>query len=238
MSPRRQPRTAAAPEPLPVDTSGCTFDREQHVYAIDGAPVVSVTQVLTEVGFVDFSRIPGDILSQAQARGTYVHAVLHYYLEGDFDLSDCDPRFRPYVDSALEYLSIAGLKPLRDDGGNAVAVEYRFWDRARRFAGTLDYVAYDPDGIVAIVDWKTGEPDDVAAPIQTAAYEFGLRTTILQHHQYPIRRRAIKLYRDGKRGRVEPYDVEHGHDYEQDLGVFFNALSCVHYKRNGMRHSA
>lgn len=237
MSPRRQAK-AALPIPI-VDTADCTFDREQHAYTIAGVQVPSVTQVLNEVGFVDFSHVPDHILAQAQARGTYVHTVLHYLLENDYHLDDVDPGFRGYVDSALGYLERAKLRPLlHPETGAPIAVEYRFWDRQRRFAGTLDYLAWDPDDVLVINDWKTGEPDDVAAPIQTAAYEYGVRLTLFPDHRFPIRRRAIKLFKDGKPGRVEPYGPETGHSYTQDIGTFFGALNCVHYRRNGMRHSA
>lgn len=229
MSPRRAAAKTSLPVPA-VDTTGCTFDRERHVYAIDGVVIPSVTQVLEEERFVDFSSVPNDTLEQAKARGTYVHQVLHALLEEDFDLNDTDPRFRGYVDSALAYLDGAKLRPLRNDDGAPIAVEYRFWDRIRGFAGTVDYVAWDPDDVLSLNDWKTGEPTDVAAALQTAAYEYGLRLTLFPDHRFPIRRRAIKLYRDGKAGRVEPYDDV------RDMGMFFTALSCVHFRRNRMRH--
>jgi hypothetical protein len=236
MTARRQAKAALA---IPVvDTAGCAFDREQHAYTIDGAPVPSVTQVLTEIGFVDFSMIPGEILAAAQARGTYVHQVLHYLLENDFDLDDVDARFRGYVDSALGFLDRAQLRGLTHPvTGAPIAVEYQFWDRLRRFAGTMDYVAWDPDDVLSINDWKTGEPDDVAAPLQTAAYEHGVRLTLFPDHKFPIRRRAVKLFKDGRPGRVEPYGPETGHSYHQDIGTFFSALNCINYRRNGMRHS-
>jgi hypothetical protein len=236
MSPRRQVK----PVPVPVvETADCAFDREQHVYTIAGVAVPSVTQVLSDIGFVDFSRVPDRTLEAAQARGTYVHSVLHYLLENDFDLTDVDERFRGYIDSALAYLDLAKLRPLvHPETGEAIAVEYRFWDRDRRFAGTLDYLAWDTDDVLVINDWKTGEPSDVAAPLQLAAYEHGVRMTLFPDHRFPIRRRAIKLFRDGKPGRVEPYGPENGHAYVQDIGTFFSALNCIHYRRNGMRHSA
>jgi hypothetical protein len=229
MSARRQAKAALRAVPT-VDLTGCTFDRETHVYAIDGIPIPSVTQILEEERFVDFSHIPSETLDQAKARGSYVHAVLHAHLEEDFDLEDTDPRFRGYVDSALAFLDGANLTPLRNDAGVPIAVEYRFWDRVRGFAGTMDYVAWDPDGVLAIHDWKTGEPTDVAAALQLAAYEYGLRLTLFPDHKFPIRRRAIKLYRDGSPGRVESYtDV-------RDHGMFFTALSCCHFRRNRCRH--
>jgi len=234
MSPRRRAAAIVDVEP-PSQAPVCAFDPEQHVYTIDGIVVPSVTQVLEEEKFIDFSRVPSGTLEEAQRRGTYVHTVLHYYLEGDFDIDDCDPRHRGYVDSALEYLATARLKALRGPDGVARAVEYRFWDPDRRFAGTMDYLAWDPDEVLAITDWKTGEPSDVAAPLQTAAYEYGVRKfllpELLPRYKREIRRRAVKLFKDGKRGRPEPYDDV------RDLGMFFTALSCVHFRRNKLRHA-
>src|SRR5262245_35344971 len=215
-----------------------TFDPERHRYAIDGIEVPSVTQVLNEERFIDFSSVPDRILSRAQERGTYVHGVLHLYLEDDYDLEDCRPDFRGYVDSAIGYLATLGKRPLRDEHGQPVAVEYRFWQRARMFGGTVDYVGWDADGVLSIDDWKTGEPLDVAAPLQLAAYEAGLRACLLptlvppllgvngKVGQVPIRRRAVKLFADGRPGRPEPYSDP------RDLAMFYTALSCVHYRRN------
>lgn len=211
------------------------FDSDRHSYSINGTPVPSVTQVLNEERFIDFSRIPDGTLVEAQARGTYVHQVLHAYLEDDFDIEDCDPRFRGYVDSAIAYLAELKSKPLRDpDTGKAIAVEYRFWHIPRMFAGTVDYVAWDPDGVLAISDFKTSQPSDVAAALQTAAYELGIRDCLLPTFTEPytgrIRRRAVKLFRDGAPGRAEPYADP------RDLSLFLCALNCVHYRRNTLKH--
>lgn len=224
MSPRRA-KAAAMAVPV-IDTSDCTFDRDTHQYAIGDVVVPSVTQVLNDIGFVDFSMVPAATLALAQARGTYVHTVLHYYLENDFDLDDVEPQYRGYVDSALAFLDRAQLKGLtHPTTGAPIAVEHRFWDRDRRFAGTMDYVAWDQDGVLSITDWKTGIPSDVAAPLQTAAYEHGVRLTLFPDHRFPIRRRAVKLHRDGKPGTVETYGPETGHSYAQDIGTFLAALA-------------
>lgn len=221
-----------APDPPPVGT----FDPERHVYTLDGLVIPSVTQVLEEERFIDFSGIPDATLDQAKARGSYVHQALHYHLEDQLDLADIDPRYRGYFDSALEYLARLKKRALRNERGEAIAVEWRFWHRRRMFAGQIDYLGWDDDEVLSIDDWKTGEPSDVGAPLQTAAYELGVRDcllpSLLPNYKKPIRRRAVKLYRDGKPGRPEPYTDP------RDLAQFLNALTCVHFRRNGMRHSA
>lgn len=214
--------------------SGCTFDAASHGYFIDGIPTPSVTQVLSAIGYIDFSTVPAPVLEAAQARGTYVHQVLHYLLEDDFVLDDCDPRFRGYVDSALRYIDRLQKRPITDDGGRRLGIEWRFWHRPRMFAGTMDWLGFDADGVLSIDDWKTGEPSDVAAPLQLAAYEAGVRDVllplILPDYRGPIRRRAVKLSADGTPGRPELYTDP------RDLPQFYCALSCVHYRRNGLHH--
>lgn len=223
---RRRPAKAVLPVPVD-DTADCAFDRANHEYSVAGEIVPSVTQVINEIGFADFSQVPADILLAAQQRGTYVHTCLHYFLIRDFDLPDTDPRFRGYVDSAIAYLESADLRGVEHpDTGQPIAVEYRFRDREKGFAGTLDYLAWDPDGVLVICDFKTGVPSDAAAPLQLAAYEYGVRRTLFPRHGFPIRRRALKLFPDGSPARVEPYADP------RDLGMFFSALAVVRYERS------
>jgi hypothetical protein len=211
----------------------CVFDAERHLYTIGDVIVPSVTQVLNELRLIDFSSVPDGILAAAQARGTYVHQVLHYYIEGDFDLDDCVPEYRGYVDSALAYLAEVQSRPFDQVDGKPV-VEYRFWHAPLMFAGTVDHLAWDADDVLAITDFKTGEPSEVAAPLQTAAYELGVRHCLLPklspRYVKTVRRRAIKLFKDGRPGRPEPYtDV-------RDTAIFLAALAVVHYRRNGLKH--
>lgn len=225
MARRRTPAAAAPPVAHTFD-----FNEAGHTYRLDGRPVPSVTQVLNEERFIDFTMVPNGTLEAAQYRGTYVHRVIHLLLEDDYDLADCDDDFRGYVDSALRYLEALKKTPLRE----TKAVEFRFWETSRMYAGTIDYLGWDHDEVLSIDDWKTGEPTDVAAALQTAAYENGVRRcllpTALPDYDGPIRRRAVKLFKDGKPGRTEIYTDP------RDLSMFFTALSCVHFRRNHLRH--
>jgi hypothetical protein len=215
-----------------------SFVEDDHIYAINGNVVRSITQVLGDVGFIDYSMVPQDILAAAQARGTRVHKALHYHLEGVLDWDSVDEVDRGYVESGLEYLDRAQLQPLRDpDSKEILGVEYRFWDERDMTAGTIDYLAWEEDGWLSVNDWKTGEPSDVAAPLQTAAYaEYARRHLAeplrarLGRKPLQIRRRAIKLFKDGAPGRAVPYNDP------RDWPQFLAALSCVHFKRNGCTH--
>jgi hypothetical protein len=219
----------------------CRFVESSHTYSVDAQRVVSVTQALNEMRFIDFSMVPGDTLRHAQERGTRVHKAIHYYLEKDLYL---DEPFLPeeemgYFESALGHIRAAGAETLHDKSGVPIGVELRFWQwGGNPHAGTLDWVTIDPDGVVTLRDWKSGQPSDVAAPIQTAAYEKGARAWLEAYHPHlrkrikskGFRRMAVKLHKNGKPGTVYEYT-----DYRDHL-QWDCVLSNTLYKLRGFCH--
>ena len=164
---------------LPIVASAppdATFNAQSHTYRLRGHTLPSVTQVIEEQGFTNFDEVPQRLMALAQARGTRVHTALHYQIgHGDLDWASVWPEERAYCEAALRYLADHPIMPLRDLHGQVIGVEFRFWNTQFMFAGTMDLVGWDPDGMLSITDWKTGEPSDVAAPVQTGAYEVGFR---------------------------------------------------------------
>jgi hypothetical protein len=227
---RRRPRDPVLDRSRLIDIG--SFDPDPHTYALDGVQLPSVTQVLDAEMLRSFDHVPRDIRDAALYRGTYVHRAIHYRAEDDLDLDDVDPRFRGYLVSLDAYQADLKKRPLRDTHGHVCGFEFRFWHRRRMFAGTVDDVGFDDDGVLAIDDYKTGDPHDVSAALQTAAYESGLRESLAPALDYvgPIRRRAVRLFRDGSPGRPEPYADP------RDLAMFYCALSLVHFRRNRCEH--
>ena len=223
-----------------VDGHVCRFVEDSHTYSIDTIRVVSVTQALNEIRFIDFSMVPGETLLAAQQRGTRVHKAIHFYLERDLYLDEpfLPPEEMGYFESALGHIRAAGAETLHDADGKPIGVELRFWNWTTWHAGTIDWATIDPDGVVTIRDWKTGEPSDVAAPLQTAAYEAGARRWLDTYHPHlrkrikakGIRRQAVKLFKDGRPGRVDPY-TDH-----RDVLQWNCALSNAQFKLRGFKH--
>jgi hypothetical protein len=179
-----------------VPPPGCSYRDDLHEYQIAGIIVPSVTQILNEEGFVDFSQVPRYRLAEAQARGTRVHRYIHYWLEQDLDETSVWEEDRGYLQSAITYIEATRRTALTDASGRYIGIEFRFWN--------LHYL-----------------------------YGDALLSKLPKNHRLrsaPIRRRAVKLYRDGATARVEPYTDP------RDWAQFLNALSCAHYRRNGLRH--
>src|SRR5258708_1596078 len=72
---------------------------DNHIYRLDCVKIPGVTQVLTDVGLLSIEWVTPEALY----RGRYVHQVLHYLNEGDYDLADCLPEFRGYVESWIKF---------------------------------------------------------------------------------------------------------------------------------------
>lgn len=206
-------------------TAACPldFDAEAHAYRLHGVPVPSVTTVLKATGYIRLAGIFPSVLERARARGQRVHMALHYLFEDDLDLSTVDEETQGYLLSAQKYLD-AYVKTV-------YRAEMRVWSERHAFAGTLDILALHSNNRLFIGDFKTGDPADVAADIQTGAYLGAMLEMAasdpellsqVRSHSGVIERRSIRLFGDGRVGRETPYTDSH------DYSRFLNALTLVH----------
>lgn len=172
------------------------FDHGAHEYFLDGPRVPSTTQVLRDSGLISLDKIPAFILEAARARGSAVHQLVHYLNENDLDWASVDDAYRPYLDAWMAYVRERQLQVL--------VCEYRIASRRHRVAGTLDLLC-EIDGDGWLIDYKTGDPDDVAADFQTGSYlgmsmEWALEDPRLarilaRHHRW--RRGSVRLMKTG-----------------------------------------
>ena len=134
-----------------------TLDSE-HVYRVDGQPVVSVTQVLKMERLID-SRY---FSPEAAQRGVAVHAAVEQDDTGVLEEAFLDPRVGDYLEGWRRFRHEKGFTPKMS--------EIRMFSRSLHLAGTADSVG-TMDGIrgLVLVDVKTGAPSP-ATSLQTAAY--------------------------------------------------------------------
>lgn len=128
-----------------------TFDADTHTYMIDGRPVPSVTQVLSDL-------IPGWKASEWYLnRGTAVHACAAMIASGiDFDY---DPIIEGQVKACKRFF--AEVKPVVLD------VERKLFSLKYGFAGTYD-LRCGLNGSVTMVDFKASFSKSL--PYQLSAY--------------------------------------------------------------------
>lgn len=143
------------------------FLSEEHEYTVEGIVRVSVTQVLQDLGFIDFSQVHPIQLEKAQKRGSAVHACCHYLEEGDLDWSTVSPEIWPYVEA------FAMMK--EETGWKAELREQMVFHPLFNYCGQLDgFGSMSKLGIEKVLpDYKSGVPQR-AAKYQTAGYALAI----------------------------------------------------------------
>ncbi len=161
----------------PFVQPGVTFDRVEHRYFFDAAPVLNVTRINREHKIsADWTALPISVetLVAKQTLGLAVHAAAHYFDEGDLNVDRLAPEVLPYLEAWVRFRKELDFQPL--------LLETQLVHPTMRYGGTVDRFGIvwklQPDGTPAVVDIKTGDPFDAGAGPQTAAYEQLIRAVV------------------------------------------------------------
>lgn len=171
------------------------FDEEKHIYSVAGVAIPSVTEILKYHKAIPFPAGP------YKTRGRAVHRATQLWDEGnDVKVGD---KVAGYLES---YKAVMAEYKFKWEH-----VERRLWHKKLLYAGTLDREGFTCSGDHCIADLKSGETGD-ETELQVAGYELlkiswawhdaecGRRSTTSG-----IRRFRIRLYEDGKPGKVTEY---------------------------------
>lgn len=133
------------------------FDPMSHTYHTpDGTRLEGVTDILRgELG--GFDGFP----ESAAMRGTNVHNAIQYYNENDLDESSISSEIARYLDCFKRASEFHKIKIIQN--------EIMRYHPKYLYAGRCDAVV-EVDGIIGIVDYKTGVPDEPRERWQLAAY--------------------------------------------------------------------
>lgn len=160
-----------------------TFDPAEHVYAVDGRRVLSVTTILELTGVIDYSRLPRDIREFALARGSAVHLATQYDDQGLLVEESLDEAILGYVQAWRKFRAETGWENL--------LIEYRGYHATHDYAGTTDRIGWFPrcERYLATLDIKTGKAPKWVA-LQLAAY-----SDFIPHETFD--RVSVELHGDG-----------------------------------------
>lgn len=180
------------------------FDDPTHTYRVDGVVYPSVTQVLTEAGFID----PTRFTEEGAERGSRIASVTEWYDTGELN----EAAFVKAYPDEVGYL-LAWKKFLRERVFAIVAIEEPVYNHAWGYAGTPDRRVQLIGGTGQCVpDIKTGAKAFWHG-YQTAAYMDCCEGAVTT-------RMAVYLKPNGKY-TCDPHD-----NYTHDIDVFRAAL-CV-----------
>jgi len=175
----------------------------------------SVTQALQP--FMDFSKVPPDVLQAAADRGSEVHAICACIAKKLWVVEVPD-NCAGYVRSFQGWFS-----SMVDE---VVLAEERLYDHARRFHGMPDLICrIKGDSGLSLVDYKTGATAMPHWEVQIAAYR---HLAILNGH--PVNRiLSLRLSKDGKPPKI----TESTRSMDYLFNVFVSALNCYRHFYGG-----
>lgn len=174
---------------------------DQHVYRLGAEVLPSITQILQDVGIVDYSFIPADQREAAMALGRSVHLQTQLDDKGVLDESLAD---MGYVDGWREFREKWGFTPLHR--------EEPLYHPQYFYAGTPD--AWNVEEVVEI---KTGKP-------QTwVRYQLAAQAAMCNVRQ----RVCVELPGNGTYRAYQFRAAE----YRRDFDVFLSALTVYRVRR-------
>jgi len=165
-----------------------------------------VTQVLSETGICDFSKIPN--AEFYLERGAEVHLICESMDRGEPDW---------WSDGELAGYAAAWAKFKEESGFVPTLIEYPVYNEKRMYKGTLDRTGkLGKDGPLVLLDIKSGIVGDWVA-LPTAAYAACLEDAA------SIRRFGLQLKGDGSYVAAPEFK-----NFTQDSNYFFALLAAVH----------
>jgi len=207
-----------------------------HEYFWNGVRVPSVTEILDDVGIVDYSSIPFGMREMALQRGSDVHTATHYDDENDLEfdeelwLANSIGYEREYQRTGMGvaptragYVA-AWRKFRRETGFEPELIEHRGYNESYGFAGTLDrsgsYRVNLTGTADILLDIKCGDAPQWTR-LQLAAYA--------SFFQSPRRfmRVAVELHKDNTY-RLFRWE---GKDWQADFNAFVACLAVYRMKR-------
>jgi hypothetical protein len=88
-----------------------TFDADRHEYRENGEVRRSLTQILADVGIIDYSGIPQTVLQRKASLGSYVHKCAELLFQDDLDESTVMHDARGYLDALRAFLRVTKFTP-------------------------------------------------------------------------------------------------------------------------------
>jgi hypothetical protein len=164
-----------------------TFDEKTHTYAIDGNPVPSVTQIISEIVGVAWTAAPWYL-----ERGKAIHKCAEFIIKGkEFKFDD---RLAGYITALKSFFKI--VKP------ELIGCEQVVYSQTYRFAGTLD-LGCKIGGVKTIIDWKHSI-DKNRIPLQLGGYSVALKEMTREEFNHGI---GVQIKEDGTFQMTEKTDL-------------------------------
>jgi len=214
---------------------GLTFEEEGHSYRLGGKPLISLTQILSASGLVDYSAVAPDVLANKAAFGTKVHEYTMLHDTDDLEPEDWakllnHQKYGPRLKGWVQFCEDFHFTPDQ----NWIEVPCAVKVNGSTYAMTIDRFGIlgtkeeimAAKGMPAVVELKTCCDREPSHQIQTAGQAIPFRGD----GSVPLKRFAVYLL-DKPNGAGKYYFAQE-HTERTDEKVFLCALTLVQYRIN------
>ena len=185
------------------------FDETNHIYRKDGIIKPSVTQILQEIGLVEYSAVPKEVLERASNFGTAVHRTTELSDKNILDYSSVSNPIIPYLKAWQNFVDTYQIDNL--------AIEKQFYCAKYDYCGTIDRIVYSKTlKRKVLIDIKTTASISPTVNLQTAGYAIGIE-------EPNITRMVVQLKENNYRAVVC--------DSPTDTAYFLSALNVWKWKK-------
>ena len=208
------------------ECDGLTFQADGHRYELDGKRVMSLTQILSAAGLVDYSAVNPQVLADKAKFGTKIHEYTLWNDKGDLDMDDLKPypKYWNRVEGWRQFCEDFKFEPdlLAAEAPCAVRVN------GLLFAMTIDRLGMMAER-PAIVEIKTCADQEPSHQIQTAAQAIPFNE-FFKDRGGPVKRYAVYLL-DKPNGGGRCYTAQE-HTDRLDEKIFLSALVLTQWRIN------
>lgn len=207
-----------------VKIPGGTYEDETHAYRDEtGQRVISVTQVLSDLGIVNYDHIQKEILERKSQFGVAVHAAVQFLVEGSLDWDSVSEECLPAVVGVESWIKESDFISEEQEQCGICAVNgmkfgFKFDHRGKFF--------YKNKWRQAIIDLKTCVSISPAVGLQLAAYEIA-SPTLPNAEKYL--RIAVQV---DKKGKITPHFFEDRNDRNTFLYSLFVSTWKINHNIN------
>lgn len=207
------------------ECDGLTFQADGHRYELDGKRVMSLTQILSAAGLVDYSAVNPQVLADKAKFGTKIHEYTLWNDKGDLDMDDLKP-YPKY------WNRVEGWRQFCEDFKFIPEVQLAEVPCACRVNGILYAMTIDRLGTIvdgeqqAIVEIKTCAGEEPSHPIQTG----GQAIPFKEFYKGNLKRYAVYLL-DAPNGAGRLYKAVE-HTDRMDEKIFLSALALTQFRLN------
>jgi hypothetical protein len=189
------------------------FVEETHEYFLAEKSLLSVTEVLSKAGLLNYPASTGYHME----RGAFVHRATEMIDKGTLDWDSLDGHLRPYCEAYKRFVD--DVKP------EIILSEKPMYQPNYFYAGTPDRVV-KMNGLTTLIDIKSGSPHP-ATVLQVAAYADLIGRNYLE--DIYISKAYVLYLRDDA-----TYRLDEVKDLKRNLQIFLAALTVVRWREENL----